>query len=251
MVVGQMALCCALVITTGLLVQSVRSASLTSVGRRLGTPILATLQSRSTASRHESASSGLTFFRRVQDAASSVPGITPRAWVSTPPGGLPAWRRFRIERSGLAVRDVSMDVALFTSASLARITMPPTAGRLFGGEDAPQACRVAIVNEAAEREAFDGPAVGHSIDNPTGQRVEIVGVVAPRRTIGDAAPSRPTIHDYANQIGTPSARSGAATFRVPVRADASTAVLEANVVSAGYFEAIGWSMKEGRALADD
>ena len=55
MVVGQMALCCSLVITTGLLVQSLRSASLTNVGRRLGTPIVATVQSRPAVSRNETA----------------------------------------------------------------------------------------------------------------------------------------------------------------------------------------------------
>ena len=145
---------------------------------------------------------------------------------------------------------MSLDVSLFTSASLTHIAVPPTAGRLFGGQDTPQGCRVAIVNEAA-RDVLGGPAVGQALDDSTGQKVEIVGVVAPRRTQGATEPRRPTIYYYANQASAPAARSGTAAFRVPVQADAPTAALDVNIVSAGYFEAMGWALKEGRAFADD
>jgi hypothetical protein len=46
LVVAQMAGCCLLVISTGLLLQGFRSALATSTGSRLGTPVLATLETR-------------------------------------------------------------------------------------------------------------------------------------------------------------------------------------------------------------
>jgi hypothetical protein len=44
LVMAQMACCCVLVISTGLLLQGLRAALQTSVSHRLGRPILATLQ---------------------------------------------------------------------------------------------------------------------------------------------------------------------------------------------------------------
>lgn len=251
LVVGQMALCCVLIIATGLLLESFRSALHTNGGRRLGAPILATIESRPGASRSESVSSGLEFFRAVEDAARSLPGITPRAWVSTLPGGLPAWQRFRVEPSELPIREALMDVVPFTPASLAHITVPPVAGRLFGGQDTPQACRVAIVNDVAARDVFGGDAVGRSIDDPAGQKVEIVGVVAARQADGARDPIRPTIYYYADQASIPLAVAGTARFRVPTRLHASSAALDSNVVSAGYFDAMGWTLEDGRVFADD
>ncbi len=52
---------------------------------------------------------------------------------------------------------------------------------MFGGGDTAQSCTVVIVNEAAATELFDGDAVGRSIEDPAGQRVEIIGVVAARK----------------------------------------------------------------------
>ncbi len=250
LVVAQMALCCVLMIATGLLLESLRSALQTNVNPPLAAAILATMQSRPGMTRSETTLAGLEFFRAVEDAARSVPGVMPRAWVATLPGGLPAWQRFRVEPSKLPTRDESMDVAPFTPASLAHIMVPPLAGRLFGGRDTPQACRVAIVNDVAARDVFGGDAVGRSIENPVGQRVEIVGVVASRQAENAKDPIRPTIYYYADQTRILVA-SGTARFRIPVRLDASSAALDSNVVSAGYFAAMGWTLEDGRLFADD
>ncbi len=251
LVVAQMALCCVLVIATGRLFESFRSALQTNVGDPLEAPILATIESSPGSTPSETAASGVKFFRAVEDRVRSVPGVSPRAWVATLPGGLPAWQRFRVEPSELPIREEFMDVAPFTPASLAHITVPPMAGRLFGGQDTPHACRVAIVNEAAARDVFGGDAVGRSIDDPAGQKVEIVGVVASRQAEGARDPIRPTIYYYADQTSIPVAAAGTARFHVPAPMRASSAALDSNVVSAGYFDAMGWTLQDGRLFSDD
>jgi hypothetical protein len=198
----------------------------------------------------ETASAGAEFFRAAEDAARSAPGLTPRGWVATLPGGLPSWQRFRIEPPRLASREELMDVVPFTAATLAHVTVPPVAGRLFGGRDTPQACRVAVVNDVAARDVFSGEAVGRSIDNLAGQRIEIVGVVASRRVGNANAPIQPTLYYYPTQIGS-AAAAGPARFRVPARLEAPDIALDANVVSAGYFAAMGWTLEDGRLFADD
>jgi predicted permease len=251
LVVGQMALCCALVIATGLLLESFRSALQTNASHPLRGAILATVESRPRSTPSETASSGMAFFRAIEDAGRSVRGVTPRAWIATLPGGLPAWQQFRVESADLPITEESMDVALFTPASLSHIRVPAIAGRLFGGQDTPQACRAAIVNEAAARDVFGGDAVGRLITDPSGQRLEIVGVVASRQAEGANDTIRPTIYYYANQTGIPVAIPGTASFRLRARLNPSNAALDSNVVSAGYFSAMGWTLEDGRLFADD
>jgi putative ABC transport system permease protein len=248
MVVAQMTCCCLLVISTGLLLEGFRAALRTSTGNRLGRPILATLQARLGFNRSDL---GLKYFRDAQHAAESLPGTLATAWVGTLPGGRPAWHSVRIEPSQLPLRDVVMDVAAFTPMSLALVTVPPIAGRMFGGADTAQTCRVVIVNEEAAEELFDGDAVGRSIEDPAGQRVEVIGVVATRNAGKTMARNRPTIYYYAEQTNTPLDRVGPAVFRVPVRAALASGVLDANVVSPSYFDAMGLSPIAGRVYPED
>jgi hypothetical protein len=102
-------------------------------------------------------------------------------------------------------REETMDVAALTPATLAIVIVPPLSGRLFGGQDTPHGCRVAIVNDVAAGDVFGNDAVGQSIDDPTGQPVEIVGVVATREGDDARDPIRPTICYYADQTGIPTA----------------------------------------------
>ena len=72
------------------------------------------------------------------------------------------------------------------------------------------------------------------------------------RNAGDAAtPNRPTIYYYADQTGPPLDRVGPARFRVPRRPKPARAVLDANVVSSGYFDAMGLSLIAGKVFPDD
>ena len=247
LVIAQMACCCLLVVSTSLLFASFRSALQTSVGSRLQHAILATLEWHLRFSRPDL---GLEYFRHVEQAALSLPGISATAWSSTPPGSRPGWQPIRVEAPQLPMRDVVMDVVAFTPRSLDLVTLPPVAGRMFGGEDTPQGCKVVVVNQEAAADFFDDDAVGKSIQDSAGEHVEIVGVVATRRESNASAASRPTIFYYAEQNAVPADRKEA-HFRVPERPRQARGVLEASVVSQSYFYSMDLSPTAGELFADD
>jgi hypothetical protein len=143
-----------------------------------------------------------------------------------------------------------MDVAAFTPRSIALVTLPPIAGRMFGGGDTAQACRVVIVNEEAADE-LDGDAVGRTIEDPGDQRVEIIGVVATRKVEKSTARNRPTVYYYAEQTGTPLDRVGPGHLRVPMRPKPVSGVLAVNVVSPSYFAAVGLLPVAGIVFPED
>ncbi len=246
LVVAQMTCCCVLVITTGMLLEGFRAALRTNAGQRVGEPLLATVQARPGMTRHEV----LDYLRQSEAAAMSVHGVTSAAWTGSPPGSRPLWQAVRIEPPGLAPHDVVIDVAPFTPRTVDAIALPPVAGRMFGGRDTPKSCRVAIVNQEAATSFFDGDAVGRSVEDPEGQKVEIVGVVTMRTETGAPAP-RPTIFYYAEQTKPPLDRTGPQTFKVfqPPR-PATTAVLDTTIVSAQYFPMMGLPAIAGRVVPE-
>lgn len=248
LVIAQMTCCCLLVFSTTVLIKCFRTALQTSVGDRLGRPILATLE---WPLGYRRADRALEYFGEVERAALSMPDITTTAWIGTPPGSRPAWQPMRIEPPGLPLHDVVMNVAAFTPRSLAQVMLPPIAGRMFAGADTAEACKVAIVNTEAAEQLFDGDAVGRSIEDPAGDRVEIVGVVATRKAEDAAAEIRPTVYYYADQTSPPLNRVGPGIFRVPKRPPPANAVLDANVVSPGYFSAMGIRPIAGTVFPDE
>jgi predicted permease len=247
LVVAQMTCCCLLVISAAILLSGFRTALQTNVGRQLEQSILATLEAQHRFSRPDL---GLQYFHDAGQAVQSLPGILETAWSGTPPGTRPGWQSVRIEPPQLPMREVVMDVAAFTPRSLGDITLPPIAGRMFGGRDTARSCRVVIVNEEAASDFFDGDAVGRSIEDPAGQRVEIIGVVATDKT-GRTSRARPTVYYYAGQTATPLDREGPEHFRIPVRPEPVRAVLGAHVVSVSYFDLMGLSSVAGRIFRSD
>lgn len=245
LVLIQMTCCCLLVISTALLVEGFRDALRTQAGERLGNPVLATLQAPL---RFRRSDLGLEYFRNAEQAVQSLAGISGSSWVATPPGNVPSRNGVRIEPPQLPVRDVVLDVVAFTPRSLPIVILPPVAGRLFSGGDTPESCRVAVINEEAAEELFDGDAVGRSIEDPANKRVEVIGIVRTRKS-KTTLHSRPTIYYYADQTRTPLDRTGPARFRAPVLPKPASAVLGANIVSASYFDAVGMSLVAGRMFS--
>ncbi len=248
LVIAQMACCCLLVISAASLLTGFRAALETKVGQHLRGSILATFEAKHRFSRPDL---GLQYFHDAEQAAMSLPQVVSAAWSGTPPGSRPGWQSVRIEPAGLPLRDAIINVAAFTPASLAHVVVPPLAGRLFGGGDTPQSCRVATVNEQAAKTVFGGDAVGRSIQDPSGQRVEIVGVVAERDTENKRPATNATVYFYPSQTALPPIdRDGAAHFQIPDRSQLARAVLEANVVSPGYFEAMGLAPVAGKVFSN-
>jgi hypothetical protein len=147
------------------------------------------------------------------------------------------------------MHDVTMDVAAFTTETLEQMALPPVAGRLFGGRDGPQSCRVAVINDIAAEQLFGGDAVGQMIEDPIGKRVEIIGVVTPRGKRDATNPARPTIYYSPDQTKLPNGGSGPARFRVTEAGQVASAILNSNVVSTSYFDGIGSSRVAGQLFS--
>jgi putative ABC transport system permease protein len=241
LVMAQMTCCCLLVVSAAILLTGFRAALQTRMGQHLHGSILATLEARHRFSRPDL---GLQYFQEAERAAMSSPGTVSAAWSGTPPGSRPGWQSIRIEPAQLPMRDVVLNVAAFTPESLAHIVVPPVSGRMFGGGDTPQSCRVVIVNEQAAKDVFGEDAVGRAIQDPSGQRVEIVGVVATREAV-----TSPTVYYYADQTSPPTDRVGPAHFQIPIRPQPVRGVLESNVVSPGYFEAMSLTPTAGTVFS--
>lgn len=241
LIMAQMASCCTFVISTAFLLAGLRTSLQTNAGRRLGQPILATVEAHP--------DFGIRYFQHLGHVVHSVPSVSGTAWAWRLPGGQPAWQSFRIESPQAPLREVTMDIAPFTADSLPLFILPPRAGRLFGGGD--RTCRVAIVNEEAAEMLFGSDTIGRSVQSAAGAPVEIIGVVAMRRAGNAAGRSRPTIYYYADETGPPPDRVALARFRAPVVSKLETAELDANVVSPSYFAAMGLPVVAGRIFPDD
>src|SRR5205085_4385895 len=144
--------CCLLLIAAAQLLQAFRTALQAGADPGLGRPLLVTVESHAGFARGDLAA---RYFRDVEDAARSLPDVTPTAWMSTMPGGRPSWESLAIEPAHLPLREAVLDVAAFSPpASLALVTLPTIAGRMFGVRDTPHACRVGIVDRQATTDVF-------------------------------------------------------------------------------------------------
>jgi len=243
LVVGEIAVCCMLVVCIAVLLVGLHSALETSAGHRLGDPILLTVQAQPLGGPEVDAG----YFDDVEQKAKTVAGLRPLTWTARPPGSQPTWRSFRIQQSTAQYRDVAMDISWLTPQSIQTLESYPVAGRMFGVND--QGHKVAVVNEAAAADLFGVMTVGMVIEDSANLPIEIIGVVkvAEQKGTGDPGNSlRPTIYyGYLNQAETPS-RMEDARFRVPVEEPSSNIELNANVVSPNYFNALDMPLVAGR-----
>ena len=241
LVTAQMASCCVLVISTAFLVDGLRATVVTSAGQRLGHTVFATAQANPAVA--------IEYFQRAEEAAKLIRGVSEVAWAGTLPGGQPMWQSFRIEPAQLPLREVTLDTDWITSDSLRLFDLPPKAGHMFGSAE--RTCRAAIVNEEAAEVLFGRYTTDRALRDPeTHQPVEIIGVVAMRESEKAAKKNRPTVYfDYTSHQEPPPRRITDVRFRVPIAAELASADFETNVVSAGYFDAVGSKLVAGQGFA--
>jgi hypothetical protein len=246
LVVVQLTCCSVLATSAGVLIEGFRATLDTAIGERLGDAVLATLEARPLSTRAASALSGLQHFGEAERRAREIAGIAAAGWVARPPGTRPTLQTLNVELPEGVLHEAFLDVAVYDRGSRSTIRLPPVAGRMFGGADTPGACPAVIVNEAAANAVFLGEAVGRSIEDPSGGHVEVIGVV---ETESSEGARRPTVYYYAAQGPPPFGRTGPARFRIPEKSNRTVAVLDANVVSASYFDASGLQVLEGDLFA--
>ena len=246
LVVAQMTCCCVLAVSTGLLFGSFRAALRTGAAQDLGEPVLATVESLKGSARPDL---GREYFQTVERTVLSLPGFRSASWVSVAPGGHAPWESVRIEPPALPTRKQTLDVVTFEPRLLDTVVLPPIEGRMFGGGDTAQSCKVVVLNETAAGLLFpEENAVGRVLDDPAGQRVEIIGVVA-NPPSHSAVSRRPVVYYYEVQSSAPQTMNGAASFGVPqLTGRSTTGVLDARIVSPEYFDAMDFALRDGRML---
>lgn len=237
LVVGQITVCCMLVVCTAVLLNGLHTALQTGAGHRLGNPILLTVQAQA------QPAVDIHYFSKIEDAARSLGTLSPVAWTARLPGNAPTWRTFRMQRAFPESRKAVMDIDWLTPDSLQSLDRQPIAGRMFGIDD--QGRNVAIVNEEAAAELFGPLSAGVVIRDPADRSIEIIGVVR-RISNGAQLPARPTI--YYGYVASSQAPNPIrkAPFRVPLVPPAAGIELDENVVSANYFAALGMPFIAGQ-----
>ncbi len=240
LVILQMTCCCLLVISAGILITGFRSALRTQTGHLLQHAILATVESQARFARPDL---GLEYFRAIEQAAQSMPQTVTTAWSDVPPGSRPASQTVRIVPPHPTLREVPLEVALFTRQSLEVVELPPTAGRMFGAGDTTQSCHVVVINETA-RDRLGQDVVGERILDFAGHDAEILGVVAATE-VGKKLGLRPTVYYYPDQALVSPDRMGVTRFRVPADMTRKRAVLETHVLSPTYFDVVGLTVTAG------
>ena len=246
LVVAQMGVCVILVIATALLFEGFRQALRTIRAENLGQPVVAVLEASGGYARP---AAGEDYFRRAEDAVARAPGVIGTAWVGTLPGGRNAGLSVRLEQPRSGSKEAAIPAVTLPGAKLLELTL--VAGRPFGGQDGPFSCRVALVNGEANAEYFGGGAVGRSIEDSAGRRIDIIGLVTPRRPRAGES-SGPLVYFYERQALTPpSPEVRLERLRLPIPPATPPPVdveIAMNVASTGYFEAIGASFPSGGAF---
>jgi hypothetical protein len=239
LVIVQMTACTLLVISAGLLLQGYRSALFTSAGRRLSRAAIATVEALQMSSKAMEATAGATYFEAVARAGTEIAGATRIAWVHNMPGNRPVPRLFEFERSGLPLRTLRFDRAIFTARGVDAVLLPPLQGRMFGTLDSGR-CGGVILSAAAASQLGTSKVIGRSIETPDGWS-DVVGVVRLR----DDAP-RALVFHYAPNAD--DATPETAIYRVPQVTDAPATTLDINVVSRNYFDMLGLPIVAGRTF---
>lgn len=233
----QMTGCSLLVISTGLLLQGFRSALHTEAGRRLGNPVLATLEALPSPAPDD----GRRYFENAVAAAASVAPMSETVWAARLPGSRVAWQWARFDPVQSERREIVMPVEPLTADALDRLALPPVSGRLFGASDSGD-CGTIVLNEAAAKAMFSGHPIGRLIDTPAGRPVEVIGVARPSDP-RDAI--LPRAYDHPASAA-PLGVKGELTLLAPPAAELDSGLLDINIVSPNYFDAMGLALIAGR-----
>ena len=190
-VTGQIAFATMLLLATGLL-----SASL---GRALEGDLGATIKQIAVLSielpgQFGNPTRGIAVRTKLLEEVPQIRGVVRAGWSSTLPLGRGNRGVFEIEASATDVRDTQeFDVAVVTPEYFDVLATQPIEGRLFDYRDSALATPVIVVDELLARRHFGDRAIGRSMIDARGTRLQIVGVVPSRRYRTLQQPPQPTV----------------------------------------------------------
>lgn len=242
LVVLQMAGCTTLLISAGLLYSSYRSSLFTSTGQRLAHAAIATVEALQMSSKFQQANGALEYFDEVARHGTSLVRPAAIGWSATLPGDRPVWQTFQVEAADAPTRSFTFESAHFTRRTIERIVTPPVRGRLFGTADNGPCGGVVLSVEAAQ-ELGAGPIIGRSIQSPSGEWTQVVGVV---RLLQDSP--QPVVFHYAPDAD--ETVPVASTYLVPHVDEALHTQLDVNIVSENYFDLLGLRLIAGTSFTD-
>jgi ABC-type antimicrobial peptide transport system permease subunit len=235
-IIGQIALCCLVFISTVLLLQNLRQLLEPDGGVGRDNPIVVTGPGVDPGN-----------FKEVERQAGSIADLDALTWAARLPGNAPIWRSFKLLAPSKQLRDVKMNIDWLTPDVVDTLESPPVAGRLFSFGEQP--FRVGVVNEEAAAELFGQDTVGTIIKDSAGTQVEIVGVVR-RKATGLSKGQRPTIYYDDTGRSNAAARIESATFRAPVASPILHVPLSVNAVSSNYFRVFDLPLIAGRRFPE-
>lgn len=244
LLIGQVALCCALVASAGAVIDLVHRALRTDAGARVSNVAIARVTARQ---GYGNDVAGARFFEQVEQQARQQPHVAAAGRIQQLPGAVANSAEFTIERRPASTRTVELDADEFNPALRKADALRPIAGRMFGGLDSAWSCKTAIVNDRAARDVFAGDALGRTVADAYGQTYQIVGVMPDTPRSGEV---RPTIESYAPQQSSWPVMPEATAFRVGTANVArERATINVNVATPSAFALLGISVEQGRLFA--
>ncbi len=179
LVIGEIALSFALLVVSGLVIQSI--LNVTEFDPGIATRDVLTARVTLPATEYPDGQSRARFAERLQDGVSALPGVVRAALAtSSPPTAaeisivLPG-QTFPDERDYPRAKVTSVSEGFF-----AVLRMAPRQGRVFASGDGAEAPRVAVVNEEFARRYYPEGAIGRQVrtfSGPTTDWHTIVGIV--------------------------------------------------------------------------
>ena len=193
LVVGQVALSCALLLWAGLFARSLLNAHQVDLGFEPAGVVLAHLQFDDETTRSGAI---VPLLAELQTRTSGLPGVQAQGLGKIVPLGFRGREEMpmRTDTDPLDQRGRWVLVNRVSPAWFQTLRIPLVAGRDFGAGDGVGAPRVVVVNETLARQFWNGDALGKRLDG-----AEVIGVVRDSKywTLGEAI--RPTVYTAYHQ----------------------------------------------------
>ncbi len=179
LVTGEVALSFALLVVSGLVVQSIRNVTAFDPG--IATRDVLTARLTLPATEYPDGPSRARFAERLRDGVSAVPGVVRAALATSSPPTAPEiavvlpGQAFPDERDYPRAKVTSVSDGFFEV-----LRMSPRQGRVFTAADGAEAPKVAVVNEEFQRRFFPEGALGRQVrtfSSESGEWHTIVGIV--------------------------------------------------------------------------